>query len=291
MAVPGTDSYRERLDRATTANDSLLCVGLDPDPSQLPAPLRESGNIADAIVAFNAGIIDATADIVCAFKPNLAFYLAHGTPGIAALQATRRLVPEHIPLILDAKMGDVGNTAAAYAAAVFDSLACDAVTVSPYLGEDALEPFLRRPGCGVIVLCKTSNPGSAELQDLIVAPDGLPVFARVAANVETWSRRWPADLGLVVGATFPGELADVRMRCPELPILLPGVGAQEGDLEAALRAGLDSRGKGLIVSASRSVLYAGDGSSEGWAAAARDAALRLRQQINALRQRTQYIEA
>ena len=286
MSGVRTAAFHERLSAAVSANDSLLCLGLDPDPARFPLQVRESSDIAGAIVAFNAGIIAATADLVCAFKPNLAFYLAHGAAGVAALEASRRLVPDHIPVILDAKLGDIGNTAAAYAAAAFDALACDAVTVNPYLGEDALEPFLRRASAGVIVLCKTSNPGSSELQDLQIGPDGDPLYLSVATRVNAWSQRWPADLALVVGATYPDELSAVRRRCPDLPILLPGVGAQEGDIAAAVRAGLDAHGMGLIVSASRSVLYppgANDGSA--WTAAVRAAAQSMRQAINAVRNR------
>jgi orotidine-5'-phosphate decarboxylase len=284
MAMTKTETFRERLNTATAANDSLLCVGLDPDPARLPADAWDAEDVTGAIVDFNAGIIAATADLVCAYKPNLAFYLAHGAAGIAALLATRRLVPSHIPVILDAKFGDIGNTAAGYAQAAFDALACDAVTVNPYLGEDALEPFLRRAGAGVIVLCKTSNPGSGDLQDLQVGPDGPPLYLSVASRVAAWNERWPANLGLVVGATFPGELAAVRRHCPDLPILLPGVGAQEGDMAAAVRAGLDARGMGLIVSASRAVLYPPQG-GKGAARndAVRAAAQALREGINAVR--------
>lgn len=279
-------TFYERWTLASRANDSLLCVGLDPDPSRFPAPLRDNDDVAQAIVAFNAGVIAATSDLVSAYKPNLGFYLAHGGAGIAALEATRRLIPPRIPGILDAKIGDVGSTAEAYARAAFDTWEFDAVTVSPYLGEDALAPFMRRADRGVIVLCKTSNAGSGDLQDLPVALGDAPrpLFLTVAERVATWADRWPATLGLVVGATYPAELAAVRQRCPDLPILLPGIGAQAGDLAASLRAGLDAAGSGLLVSASRSIIYAGsDSDQDDWTAAVRAAAQELRDAINGIR--------
>ena len=277
-------AFSNRLTAAARANDSLLCVGLDPDLSRLPTLLRDESDVIRAIVTFNAGVIAATADLVCAYKPNLGFYLAHGAAGIAALEETRRLIPPHIPVILDAKVGDVGSTAEAYATGYFDTWDFDAVTVNPYLGEDSLAPFMRRPERGVFVVCKTSNPGSGDLQDLRLENDGpRPMYLIVADRVAAWSERWPATLGLVVGATYPTELAAIRGRCPDLPILLPGVGAQAGDLAASPRAGLDGQGLGLIVSASRSVLYPeADGESD-WTAAVRAAAGRLRDAINRVR--------
>jgi orotidine-5'-phosphate decarboxylase len=281
--VIGTDTFRERLTHAAGANDSLLCIGLDPDHRRFPSPLHDDNDIATAIIAFNAAVITATSDLVCAYKPNLGFYLAYGGAGIAALEQTRRLVPPHIPIILDAKTGDMDNTAAAYATGFFDTWEFDAVTVSPYLGEDSLAPFMRRAERGVIVVCKTSNPGSGDLQDLRLEGDGQPLFLTVADRVAAWSERWPATLGLVVGATYPAELAEVRRRCPEAPILLPGIGAQGGDLEGSLRAGLDARGAGLIVSASRAVTYAGSDRGANWPDAVRATALGLRNAINEVR--------
>jgi len=262
---------------------SLLCVGLDPDPDRFPAPLKRVGDVEEAIVRFNAGIVAATADLACAYKPNLGFYLAHGLPGLRALERTRALLPAGTPAILDAKIGDIGSTAAAYARGVFDALGFDAVTVNPYLGEDALEPFLARPDRGVFVLCKTSNPGAGDLQDLPVR-DGTgatPLHLAVARRTARWHDAYPATVGLVVGATYPAELAAVRRTCPRQPVLLPGVGAQAGDLEAAVRAGVDAGGGGLLVSVSRAILYAGDG--EEWIERARDAALGFRTAIDAAR--------
>ena len=279
------DAFRTLLDGAHTTNDSLLCVGLDPDLSRLPAPLRHETNVTRAIVAFNAGIIEATSDLAYAYKPNLAFYMAHGVPGLLALEETRRLIPRHIPALLDAKVGDLANTSLAYAAGYFDAWDFDAVTVNPYMGEDSLAPYLSRGDRGVFVLCKTSNPGSGDLQDIQVpsGSDTQPLYLTVADRVAEWSGRWPATLGLVVGATWPGELAEIRERCPSQPILLPGIGAQGGDIAGSLRVGLDSSGSGLLLSASRSVIFAGEHAGEEWVAAVRRAATDLRNDINAAR--------
>jgi orotidine-5'-phosphate decarboxylase len=280
-----SSTFGDRLIDAARANDSLLCVGLDPVRARFPDPLDDEPDVTRAIVSFNAGVIAATSDLVCAYKPNLGFYLAYGAAGIAALEETRRLIPAHIPIILDAKVGDIGSTAEAYATGYFDTWGFDAITVNPYLGEDSLAPFLSRHDRGVVVVCKTSNPGSADLQNLTLdAHHGQqPLYLTVADRVAGWAERWPATLGLVVGATYPDELAEVRRRCPDAPILLPGIGAQAGDLEASLRAGLDRRGLGLIVSASRSVLYAGTIQGADWTVAVRTEAMRLRDEINAVR--------
>ena len=210
-------TFRDRLIDAARANDSLLCVGLDPVRARFPTPLRDEPDVTRAIVSFNAGVIAATSDLVCAYKPNLGFYLAYGAAGVAALEETRRLIPTHIPIILDAKVGDIGSTAEAYATGYFDTWDFDAVTVNPYLGEDSLAPFLARRERGVIVVCKTSNPGSADLQNLTLdANNGRqPLYLTVADRVAAWAERWPATLGLVVGATYPAELAEVRRRCPD----------------------------------------------------------------------------
>jgi orotidine-5'-phosphate decarboxylase len=284
QTLPLIGEFGKRLAQAVRANDSLLCIGLDPDLTRFPSHLQKESDVSRAIVEFNAGIVATTADLVCAYKPNLGFYLAHGPAGVEALQATRRLIPAQIPVILDAKVGDIASTAEGYAAAYFDRWGFDAVTVSPYLGEDALAPFLRRADRGVLVLCKTSNPGSGDLQDVVMETDAgaEALYLAVADRAAVWSTRWPATVGLVVGATYPGELAAVRRRSPELPILLPGIGAQTGDLRGALHAGLDAHGAGLLVSASRAILYAGT-NDEDWAGAARQAALNLRDAINRIR--------
>lgn len=280
-----SNTFGDRLIDATRASDSLLCVGLDPVRARFPRPLADEPDVTRAIVSFNAGVIAATSDLVCAYKPNLGFYLAYGAAGVAALEETRRLIPAHIPIILDAKVGDIDSTAEAYATGYFDTWDFDAVTVNPYLGEDSLAPFLRHGDRGVLVVCKTSNPGSADLQNVTLDAGGgqLPLYLTVANRVAAWAERWPATVGLVVGATYPNELAEVRRRCPDAPILLPGIGAQAGDLEASLRAGLDGRGLGLIVSSSRSVLYAGTEQDVDWTDAVRAAAIGLRDAINGVR--------
>ena len=264
-------SFRTKLDAAVRRNDSLLCIGLDPQPERLPI---------DDVLAFNRAIIEATADLVCAFKPQSAFYEAIGTTGWQVLRETIAAVPNDVPVILDGKRGDVAHTAEAYAVAAFDALGADAATVNPYLGADAVAPFLSRPDRAAFVICRTSNPGAPEIQDQQV--NGAPLYLHVADRVRAWGEAHHDNAGLVVGATYPGELAAVRRRCPDLPILLPGIGAQGGDLEASVSAGLDSAGLGLLVSASRSVLYAS--AAEDFAQAARAEAARLRDAINVVRE-------
>lgn len=274
-------TFQERLSASVERANSLLCVGLDPDLSKMPSHLRDRDSKA-AIVAFNEQIIAATHDLVSAYKPNLGFYMAYGVPGIEALIETRNLIPAGIPVILDCKVGDIGSTAAAYARGFFDEWQFDAVTANPYLGEDSLVPFLSAAGKGVIVICKTSNPGSGDFQNLpLTEPAAEPLYLNVAAKAAAWQERYPATVGLVVGATYPEQLAAVRQRCPDLPVLLPGVGAQAGDLDASLAAGLDRQGAGLIVSASRGVIYAGAGRD--FAARSRAVAQALRDSINSRR--------
>ena len=262
------DSFVERLDAAMTRNRSLLCVGLDPWPSSMPI---------DDIAAFNRAIIDATADLVCAYKPNFAFYEAEGIAGLEALRQTIEAAPDGVPMLLDAKRGDLGNTAIAYAKAAFEVWGADAVTVNPYLGGDAVEPFLAHEDRHTFVLCRTSNAGAGELQDRALAASGGggsgPLYLAVAERANAWNTR--GNVGLVVGATYPEEARAIRELCPDLLFLMPGVGAQAGELEAAVHAALDARGGGIIVNASRSVLYPQAGS----AAAARAEAQRLRDAI------------
>jgi orotidine-5'-phosphate decarboxylase len=266
-------TFVERLREASRRNQSLLCVGLDPDPRRIPAHL---GGGAAGVLAFCAQIVEATADLVCAFKPNAAFFEALGPDGFAALAELLRMRPG-VPFILDAKRGDIGSTAEAYAQAAFDALGADAITLSPFLGGDSLEPFLRRPEKGCFILCKTSNPGGGDLQDLRLADGGTLSMhvARLAAS--SWNAN--GNVGLVVGATYPGALAEVRAACPTLPLLVPGVGAQGGELEAAVCAAVDSAGEGALISASRSILYASG--ERDFADAARAEAARLRQAMRA----------
>ncbi len=276
-----TPPFLDKLEAAARTNRSWLCVGLDPDPALAP-PALARGEPAEWVAAFNRGIVEATSDLVCCYKPNLAFYEALGLSGLAALRATLDAIPSHIPVLADAKRGDVDSTARAYARALFETWGFDAATVSPYLGGDSLAPFFAYRDRGVFVLARTSNPGGADLQGLLVpTPDGgtEPLYLSVARRALEWGR--DGTPGLVVGATYPAELAAVRAIAPEAPILVPGVGAQAGDLEAAVRAGVDARGGRAIVNASRSVLYASRESD--WQDRARAAALRLRDGIEAAR--------
>lgn len=282
----GSDgAFRALLERTHQSNESLLCVGLDPELSRLPEPLRSEDDVTRAIVAFNAGIIEATSDLVYAYKPNLAFYMAHGVPGLLALAETRKLIPRDVPALLDAKVGDLANTSVAYAAGYFDAWDFDAVTVNPYMGEDSLAPYLRRGDRGIFVLCKTSNPGSGDLQDIVVETDAgsQQLYLTVAERVAAWSERWPSTLGLVVGSTWPAQLSEIRERCPTQPILLPGIGVQGGDIAGSVQVGLDTAGAGLLLSASRSVIFAGEGAGRDWHTEVRRAALQLRDEINAAR--------
>ena len=272
-------SFRARLAETIARRDTILCIGLDYDPQLAPASVRaDASDAAAAALAFNRAIIDATADLVCAYKPNLAFYEALGPPGMAALSETIRHVPDGVLVIGDAKRGDIGNTMQRYAQALFDVYAFDAATVSPFLGRDALEPFLARPDRGTFVLCRTSNPGAAEIQDLPVS--GVPLYEVVARRIESWDTH--RNTGLVVGATQPRELARIRDLCPETPILVPGVGAQGGDAATAAAAATKG-GASALINVARQVLYASPGPD--FATAARDAALRLRDLCNRARTR------
>lgn len=281
-AAGGQTAFADRLQKAMTTNGSLLCVGLDPVPERLPPSL---GAGAAAIARFCIEIIEATADLVCCYKPNLGFFAALGAEGFQALAQVRAAIPDTIPAILDCKTGDMGNTDKNYARAWFDAFDFDAVTVNPYLGREGLDPFFSYADRGVLVLCRTSNPASAEIQDLPVpAPDGgtEPLYLAMARKIRAWSQDAAATVGLVVGATRPAELARIRPICPDEPILLPGIGAQGGELAESVRLGVNAAGEGLIVSASRSIMYAGDGND--FASAARVAAHAVRAEINDYRQ-------
>ena len=266
-------TFIEALKQAWHRNRSLVCVGLDPEPTKFPAHLRDD---PDAIFAFCRAIVDATADVVCCFKPQFAHFAARGAEEtLQRLIAHIRARHPRVPVILDAKRGDIGSTAAFYASEAFDRYGADAVTVNPYLGRDSLEPFLSRADKGVVILCRTSNAGARDLQDLDVG--GKKLYQHVAATV---AREWNGNGNamLVVGATYPGELADVRAIVGEMPLLVPGVGAQGGDVEAVVKNGATRDGTGLVISSSRAILYAGSGHD--FADAARTAAVALRDEIN-----------
>jgi orotidine-5'-phosphate decarboxylase len=284
---PGYDvvmsmTFAARLARAQQTSGSLVCVGLDPDPAKLPKDLGLGGHPGDdtaLLYAFNRRIVDATAGVAAAYKPQIAFYSALGAEDqlVASIRYIRKRAPAAL-VILDAKRNDIGNTAEAYAREAFERYGADAVTVNPYMGEDSVRPFLARPDRGAILLCRTSNPGAKDFQDLLI--DGLPLYRRVA---EQAVRHWNAhrNVMLVVGATCPREMADLRQAHPDVPFLVPGIGAQGGDLDATLAAGLDPHGAGLLINSSRGIIYAGGGS----AGAIGEAAAKLHAAIN--RQRVQ----
>jgi orotidine-5'-phosphate decarboxylase len=268
-------TFLQKLEQGWKDNNSLVCVGLDPDRARIPEHLSKD---ADVIFSFNRAIIDATADLVCAYKPQFAFYA--GQNALGSLRKTLTYLRDrypHIPIILDAKRGDIGSTAVMYAREAYDHYKADAVTVNPSMGTDTLKPFLDDAERGVIVLCRTSNPGSMDFQDLRIQGDGRRLFEIVA---EKAAREWNynGNVGLVAGATFPDDLATIRSIVGDIPLLVPGVGAQGGDVEAVLKHGLDSRGAGLIINSSRGILYASRGGD--FAEGAREATKLLRDQIN-----------
>jgi len=274
-------NFLEKLITASRRQNSLLCVGLDPEPGRFPAELRAMP-VATAVVRFCHTIIEATAPYVCAYKPNLAFFEVLGPTGMQVFQEVLSAIPAHIPVIADAKRGDLGNTARNYATTLFDVYGCDAATVNPYLGHDSVAPFLAYREKGILLLCRTSNPGARDFQDLLVQSEDnqlRPFYEVVALRVQSWNQA--GNCGLVVGATYPQELQTIRSLCPDMPILIPGVGAQGGDLEASVAAGVDGRGERAIISVSRAILYAGYNS--GYPAAAGEAARSLRDQINKAR--------
>jgi orotidine-5'-phosphate decarboxylase len=259
-------NFIDKLVNVSRKNKSLLCVGLDPDPELMPE--------AD-ILEFNKAIIDATRDLVCAYKPNLAFYEALGIEGLAILEKTIKYIPGDIPIIGDAKRGDIGNTAKAYAKALFSTFGFDAATVNPYLGFDSVEPFISYHDKGIFLLCRTSNPGAADFQDLSFTT-GLSLYEAVAQKAKEWNIY--NNIGLVVGATYPEELKEIRSICPEMYLLIPGIGAQGGDLAWAVNYGVDTQGEKAIFNVSRQILYASKG--EDFAQAARNVAEKIRKQIN-----------
>jgi len=264
-------NFVEKLTNAAKKNKSLLCVGLDPDPKLMPDKV--------GVFEFNKAIIDATADLVCAYKPNIAFYEALGNEGLDALKQTVKYVPDDIPVIADAKRGDIGNTAKAYARAIFDNFNFDATTVNPYLGFDSVEPFIQYQDKGVFILCRTSNTGAVDFQSLKCETEEhsyRPLFELVALKASQWNIY--GNIGLVVGATYLEELRLIRQSHPNMPLLIPGIGAQGGDLAATVRYGVNAKGEGAIINSSRGIIYASPGKD--FAQAARQAASSLQEQIN-----------
>lgn len=269
-------NFIAKLRTAWAASHSLLCVGLDPDPARLPTMLRKQ---PQAIFEFNKAIIDATHDLVCAYKPQIAYFAAQAAEDqlLQTMEYLRTRYP-HIPTILDAKRGDIGSTADQYALEAFTRFHADAVTVNPYLGGDSITPFTRHADKGVIILCRTSNPGAQDLQDLQI--NGQPLYVHVARKV---AGEWNANGNclLVVGATWPEQMRQVRAVVGGMPLLVPGVGAQGGDVQALVTAGRTADGAGLIINSSRAVLYASSG--DDFAQAARRVALSSRDEINRYR--------
>jgi orotidine-5'-phosphate decarboxylase len=258
-------NFIDKLLNAGRSNRSLLCVGLDPDPELMPKvkPLE-----------FNQDIIDATCDLVCAYKLNLAFYEAQGARGITLLTKTIDHIPAHIPVIGDAKRGDIGNTAKFYAKALFSTLGFDAATVNPYLGFDSIEPFINYKNKGIFILGLTSNPGASDFQRLLCA--GASLYDLVAQKAKQWNIY--GNVGMVVGATYIGELKRIRSICLNMPLLIPGIGAQGGDLASAVKYGVDAKGENAIIAVSRQIIYASK--EKDFAQAARDMAEKIRNEIN-----------
>ncbi|MBI4272572.1 orotidine-5'-phosphate decarboxylase [Candidatus Uhrbacteria bacterium] len=259
------------------AQSTAVCVGLDSDYGKIPEHLK-SGSVQEALFLFNTALIDATADAVCAYKIQIAYYEACGAEGIFALIKTAQYVREKysaIPLILDAKRADIGSTNDAYAKAAFDVFGYDAITLHPYLGGEALKPFLDQKDKGCIILCRTSNNGAGEFQDLLV--DGKPLYIKVARQVkETWNVN--GNCAVVVGATYPKELEEVRTIVGDIPILIPGIGAQGGDVQKTVQAGKNSKGQGMIINSSRGIIFASK--KKDFSDAARRETLKLRDEIN-----------
>jgi orotidine-5'-phosphate decarboxylase len=269
--------FMQSLQAAWTRNNSLVCVGLDPELSKFPAHLKGR---PEAVFDFCSAIIDATADLVCAYKPQIAHFAA-----LRAEETLERLIAhihtKHpgVPVILDAKRGDIGSTAQHYVTEAFERYGADAVTLNPYMGRDSAQPFLDRADKGVILLCHTSNPGAADLQDLDVG--GKPLYQHVAQIIaQEWNTH--GNCALVTGATWPQQLAEVRALIGDMPLLVPGIGAQGGNVEAVVRNGRTTAGTGLMINSSRAILYAGNG--EDFAQVARNATNELRDTINRYRQ-------
>jgi len=270
--VPAVPNFFQRVQKRDKSKNSLLCVGLDTDQTKLPSHLKDS---TDGIIEFNKAIIDSTFDLVCCYKPQIAYYSSQSAED-ALIETIRYAQSKGVPVLLDAKRGDIGNTAEQYARELFERYQADAITVNPYMGTDTLEPYLAYEDKGIFILCRTSNPGGVDLQNLKLE-NGRQVFEHVAhLAAEKWNDR--GNVGLVVGATQPAELARVREITGDMSLLVPGVGAQGGDIKALMHAAL---GKQVIVSSSRGVIYASTG--EDFAEAARANAIETRDKINAVR--------
>ncbi len=273
-----SNSFNQQLQSAWASQGSMLCIGFDPDPKRLPLSLQGK---PEGIFEFCRDIADATADLVCAFKPQFAYFASQRAE--AQLEKLIRHLKDkypHIPVILDSKRGDIGSTADHYALEAFERYGADAITVNPYMGFDTIEPYLKHAGKGVIVLCRTSNPGGSDLQFLNISPKGEPLYLHIAKLAATqWNSS--GQIGLVVGATFPEEISKVRAIVGEMPLLIPGIGAQGGDIEATVKAGSipGKPGAGMIINSSRAILYASSGND--FALAARNVAQSTRDALRA----------
>ncbi len=273
-----SNTFTQQLQSAWASQGSMLCVGFDPDPQRLPDKFKGK---PEGIFEFCREIADATADLVCAFKPQFAYFASQRAESqLEKLTGYLKAKYPHIPVILDSKRGDIGSTADHYALEAFDRYGADAVTVNPYMGFDTIEPYLKHAGKGVIVLCRTSNPGGSDLQFLNVLPDGEPLYLHVARlAAENWNAS--GQISLVVGATFPEEIAKVRSIVGDMPLLIPGIGAQGGDIDATVKAGSipNHPGTGMIINSSRAILYASSGAD--FAQAARNTAITTRDALRA----------
>ena len=268
-------SFVQKLENIIKKNNTLLCVGLDPDSNKIPKNLM---SLKDPLFEFNKAIIDATHNLVCAYKPQIAGYSALGIQGLKSLLKTVSYLKKYhpdIPIILDAKRADIGKTSEKYAEEAFDIIGADAVTLNPYFGLDALEPFLRRKEKGIIILCRTSNPSASDFQDLKV--NGEPLYLVVAKKIVEWNKKYHNCL-MVVGATWPKQLKEVRKIAPEMFLLVPGIGSQGGDLQGTLQNGLTKNRSGLIIHTSSAIIYAS--SEKNFAQKAKDAAMTFKDQIN-----------
>ena len=275
---PSSNTFTQQLQSAWASQGSMLCVGFDPDPKRLPPALQGK---PEGIFEFCREIADATVDLVCSFKPQFAYFASQRAE--AQLEKLIKHLKDHyphIPVILDSKRGDIGSTADHYALEAFERYGADAITVNPYMGFDTIEPYLKHPGKGVIVLCRTSNPGGSDLQFLNVGPKGEPLYLHIA---QLAAQQWNSSgqIGLVVGATFPEEIAKVRAIVGDMPLLIPGIGAQGGDIEATVKAGAiaGAPGTGMIINSSRAILYASSGND--FAEAARVVAQSTRDALRA----------
>jgi orotidine-5'-phosphate decarboxylase len=268
--------FLEKLKFIQNKNNSLLCIGLDTDISKIPQSIRDSSN---SQLEFNKRIIEATSDLACAYKLNLAFYESAGERGYETIHKTLECIPKEIITIADGKRGDIGNTAEQYAKIIFDDWKFDAATVNPYMGKDSIEPFIKSEKHCAIILALTSNPGSHDFQYLEVS--GRPFYEHVVAKSLSWNAK--NNIGLVVGATHPEELKRIRAMAPEMPLLIPGIGTQKGDMEATVRNGCDKNGLLAIINVSRGIIFASAG--DDFAARARESAAKINNEINSIREK------